>query len=697
MTKQARSTWRTLGLTAAVAAALAATPLADEGMWTFENPPLELLQKRYGFVPPTGWFEHLRLSSVRFNDGGSGSFVSANGLVLTNHHVARGQIQKLSTAEHDYVRDGFYAESPAAELKCPDLELNVLVSVDDVTAQVTGAVTPGMNAKVALDARRAAQARLEKDSLSATGLRSDVVQLYQGGEYWLYRYKKYTDVRLVFAPEMQAAFFGGDPDNFTYPRHDLDFALVRVYEDDRPASVEHFLTWSANGAKAGELVFVSGHPGSTTRLQTVDQLQTNRDHDLPTFLRVIDNRLAVLRAYSERGAEQSRQAQTMAFGLENAQKAIAGELKGLQDPALMSKKQADEKEFRARVAGRPEGAAARAAWEAIGAAEQVRRTLIKPQYFRRIDFAGSSLAQTAAILVTYAHEMQKPSGERLPGYQDAQLPALMPRLTSAVPFYADMEEVLLAATLQQSVDELGGADPYVKAVLAGRTAAEAARDAVRGTRLGDAPFRQDLVKGGSAAILASTDPLLALARTAYPLRQAVREDIERRVTGVTTTAGERLGQARFAVYGHTIYPDATFTLRLSFGTVKGYPMNGTMAPPITTFYGLYDRSASFDNAPPFDLPRRFVERRHALDLSTPLNFVTTNDIIGGNSGSPVVNRDGALVGLVFDGNIESLVGGVAYNEQVNRTVAVHSSGILQVLRRVYDAGRLADELVAGRR
>jgi hypothetical protein len=665
---------------------------ADEGMWTFHNPPLQQLRDKYGFTPKDGWLDHLRLSSVRFNDGGSGSFVSGRGLVLTNHHVAFGQLQKVSTPQKNYVADGFYAKTTADELKCPDLELNVLVSMENVTARVQAAAAPGMPVAQALEARKKVIAAIEQESTTSTGLRSDVVALYQSSEYWLYRYQKYTDVRLVFAPEQQAAFFGGDPDNFTFPRYDFDAALFRVYENDAPVSSRDYLKWSANGAADGELVFVSGHPASTDRLDTVAQLETERDLVYPISINVINRRLVVLRQYSARGAEQARQAANTLFSLENASKAFKGEYQGLSDAKLFEKKRTEERDFRARIDANPEWKAAYGdAWESIAEAEYVHRSLYKASRFQQL--RGSSLAGLASTLVRYIEEKQKPDAERLAGYHDSQLPALELQLFSPAPVYPGLDEVLLADALQESLEELGAADPFNVAVLKGRTPAAVAKEAITGTKLGEPEARKALVASGVAGLAASTDPLVVLARAADSFSRKNQKTLEDRVASVETEAGEKIGRARFAVYGHSVYPDATFTLRLSYGQVKGYPMNGTIAPPKTTLFGLYERAHAFDLKPPFELPRRYLDRRTSLDLSTPMNFVSTNDIIGGNSGSPVVNREGELVGLVFDGNIESLVGRFVYSEESNRAVAVHSSLILEALRKLYDAGPLADELV----
>jgi hypothetical protein len=667
---------------------------ADEGMWTYDNPPLAQLRERYGFTPPPGWLDHLRLSSVRFNSGGSGSFISSTGLVLTNHHIALDQLEKASTAEHNYVRDGFYARRTQDELKSADLEVNVLVSLEEVTSRVMRAAeAAGNDAQKALDARRQAIAAIERESQTATGLRSDVVSLYQGGEYWLYRYKKYTDIRLVFAPEQQIAFYGGDPDNFTYPRYDLDFAVFRIYENGQPVTGHDFLRWKSEGAADGELVFVSGHPGSTSRLETVAQLETARDLIFPTSIEVVTRRLAVLARYSATGGEAARQAGGITFELANALKAYKGQYQGLLDAKLFAKKQTEEREFRDRLRSNAEWSSYESAWETIAQAERERRNLYLPSRFQSL--RGSDLAGLASQLVQYIAEKAKPDPERLPGFHESQVPALELRLYSPAPIYPALEEALLADALDEAAAKLGAADPFITAILGGRTGAQVAHDAIAGTKLIDPAARKALVASGPAGLAASTDPLVVLARTADPFVKRNRELTESRVESIETPAQQRVGQARFKVYGHAAYPDATFTLRLSFGAVKDYPMNGTKAPTRTTFYGLYDRAYSFGLKPPFDLPSRYLDKRAALDLSTPLNFVSTNDIIGGNSGSPVVNRQGELVGLIFDGNIESLVGEFVYSEDTNRAVAVHSAAIIEALRKLYDAAPLADEIVSG--
>jgi hypothetical protein len=518
-----------------------------------------------------------------------------------------------------------------------------------------------------------------------------VISLYQGGEYWLYQYKKYTDIRLVFAPEQQIAFFGGDPDNFTYPRYDIDFALFRVYENGRPLESTHYLKWNAKGAGDGELVFVSGHPGSTSRLRTMTQIETERDYDLPLILKVLNRRVETARRYAAQGPEQARQAARIIFFTENSLKVYKGQAQGLADKTLMPKMQKNEADFRALVASKREWEKAYGgAWDAIAQAEMKHRQMLKT--YRLYSVRGSRLLEIALTIVQYAAEVKKPDGERLEGFHDSQLDSLRFRLFSPAPIYPGYEAAMLEGALQVCLEELGAEDPLLKAVLGAHTPAEVAKEAVEGSKLADPALRKSLVDGGEAAVQASSDPMMVLARTIDPFDRRRIKAFEDNVESVETPAGEKIGQARFAVYGKSLYPDATFTLRLAYGAVKGYPMNGTQAPPMTTFYGLYDRAYSFGLKPPYDLPARYLDRRTRLDLARPLDFVSTCDIIGGNSGSPVVNKQGELVGLIFDGNIESLIGDYVYYEVNNRAVAVHSGAIIEALRGLYDASPLADEL-----
>ena len=682
----------------AAALTVAATPQlrGDEGMWTFDNLPVSLLKARYDFTPKQDWIDHLRLASVRFNDGGSGAFVSKDGLVLTNHHVALGQLQKMSTPKKDYVKEGFFAKGFKDEIACPDLEVNVLVSMENVTDQVLGAVNPKSPDKEQNEQRKAQVSRITKQSTELTNLRSDVVELYQGGEYWLYRYKKYTDMRLVMAPELQAAFYGGDPDNFTYPRYALDFAFFRVYEKGKPVKIEHFLKWSKDGAVEGELVFVTGHPGHTDRLNTVAQLEYSRDLGLPLYLTVAAKKRADYYAYSKLGVEQERRSKDRIFGIENAIKAVTGEYEGLLDPKLIASLKSAEDALRKSVAESPDAgtAGAKGSWDKIAAAVKKAGDRRLQTTYRRFD--ATKVAGLANTIVRYVAEVAKPNDKRWEEYRDSSLESLKFRLFSPAPIYPDMEEFFLARTLEDALNELGENDEFVRAALGGREPAKVAKDLIAGTKLFDVAERRKLIEGGEKAVAESNDALIVWARGLDPVYRAQRKWYEDEIESVTVAEGNRIAKSRFAVYGKSTYPDATFTLRMSYGKVAGYELGTTLVAPFTTFYGLYDRALGHAEKPPFDLAPRIKAAKSKLDLDAKVNFVTTNDIIGGNSGSPIVNAKGEYVGLVFDGNIQSLVGRYAYDDARNRTVAVHSSGILEAMRTVYGMGKLADE-VAGKK
>ncbi len=671
-------------------AAAVPTIRAEEGMWTYDNPPVKQLAEKYNFHPSQEWLDHLRLSSVRLNDGGSGSFVSPDGLLLTNHHVARFQLQKNSTPEHDYVTNGFYAATEDQEMKSPDLEINVLESMENVTARVTGAAKGIQNEAQALKAQQAEIAAIEKESKDKTGLRSDVVSFYNGGEYWLYRYKAYTDVRLVFAPEQEAAFFGGDPDNFTYPRYDLDMALFRVYENGKPLHTENYLKWSAKGAAPGELIFISGHPGSTSRQDTMAQLVMTKDVVIPAVTEYLQRRIAALQAFAAESPENAQLVGSDIFYLQNSLKVYVGRAEALSDKAILGKKQAEEADFRAKVAANPEWQKQYGgAWDAIARVEEQMKPEIPKRVFRHTD---SQLFTFALEIVQYVAEVKKPDSERLPTYYSAGLDSLMQQLLSPAKVYAASEKLYMSADLKLAEEKLGTNDEWIQAILQGGDADKTVAALVDGTKLTDAAFRKSLIDGGEAAVAASTDPMIVAARRVDPISRATYIRNRDKYLSVLTPAGEALGKARFLVYGKNAYPDATFTLRLSYGTVAGFPYNGTEAPPFTTFYGLYDRAASFSDKSPFDLTPKEQAALGKLDLATPFDFVSTGDIIGGNSGSPVVNRAGELVGLIFDGNIESLAGDYVYDGTKNRAVAVHSAGMIEGLRKIYGADKLADEL-----
>jgi hypothetical protein len=691
---------RSLAIVCAISCA--ASAFADEGMWLFNAPPLKQLKEKYQFEPTQQWLEHLQKASVRFNSGGSGSFVSANGLVITNHHVGADTLQKIGDPQHNYLKDGFYARTQADEIKSTDLELNVLMSIEDVTARVTGAVKPGMTNDQASSARSSVIAAIEKESKDKTGLRSDVVTLYQGGAYHLYRYKRYDDVRLVFAPEQQIAFYGGDPDNFEYPRYDLDICIFRVYENGQPAKIDNFLKWNSLGPNDGELTFVSGSPGKTDRQLTMAELADRRDRGLPYALSMLKRRDVLLTSFAARSFENERRAKEDLFGVRNSRKAFDGYLAALLDPDIWRAIEAREQKLRDAITRDPKLRSTSNAYDRIknAKAEIVKNAPLynylemeAPRYtaYREPRAFVSNLFKYARLLVRAVDERAKPNGERVPEFRDSARESLELELFSTEPIYDDYEILRLTDSLTDFASQFGADDPLVQKVLAGKSPHARAVELVTGTRLKDVAFRKDLYNKDAAALQAGHDPMIDLARLVDgPARDArkiydTQEEIKKQ-------AYSEIAKARFVIEGTGSYPDATFTLRLSYGTVRGYGQDGKQIPAFTDFAGLYQRSAEHDNKPPFDLPKRWVDKKANLNLATHFNFVSDADIIGGNSGSPVVNKANEFVGIIFDGNIQSLVLDCIYTDTQSRAVSVDSAAITEALRKVYDAGPLVDEL-----
>lgn len=675
----------------------AALAFGDDGMWLFNQPPRQILRERYQFDATDAWLEHLQKASVRFNSGGSGSFVSADGLLISNHHVGADALQKLSTREKNYLRDGFHARTLAEEVKCLDLELNVLESVEDVTSRVNAVIPRDVDAAKAFAARRQIIAGIEKESLDRTGLRSDVVTLWQGGAYHLYRFKRYTDVRLVLAPEQQIAFFGGDPDNFEFPRYDLDICLFRAYENGRPARVPHHLRFSTAGARNGELVFVSGHPGRTNRLLTAAELEYLREQGLPDRLTSLKRLEVLLGNWSARNEENARRAKDDYFGVQNSRKALDGRLAGLLDPELMGGKRKAEAEFKSKLAGKPESADALAAYEKIAAAtktlaaQAARSSLLEGGLAFNCESFG-----IARTLLRAGDERPKPNGDRLHEFSDSGKASLELGLFSEMPIYADLEILTLADSLTFLAGRLGATNALVQKILDGKSPRDRAAELINGTKVRDVAFRRRLYAGGARAVTAANDPMIELARLVDADSRALRKVTEEE-NETKQQAHAAISRARNAVLGISGYPDATFTLRLAFGVVKGYEEAARSVPAITTFAGLYARAAEMKNRPPFDLPPLWEKRKSRLDLKTPLNFVSTCDIIGGNSGSPVVNRAGEFIGIIFDGNLQSLPWDYAFSDKQGRATSVDSSGILEALNKVYAAKELVRELKEGRR
>ena len=674
----------------------AGSAFADEGLWLFNMPPAQILKAKYNFAVTPEWLDHLRLSSVKF-PGGSGSFIAPDGLVLTNHHVGQGSIQQLSTKDRDLMKTGFYARTKVEELKVPGLELSVLQSIEDVTARVKGAEKPVMTAVAAAEAREKEIAAVEREESGKTGFRCTVVNLFSGEMYHLYRYKVFTDIRLVFAPEYLVAFFGGDKDNFTYPRYDIDFAIFRIYENDKPYVTPHYLKWNTGRIKEGDLMLVSGHPGSTGRLLTVAQMEFLRDVAYPWIMANYEHRRLLLKEFSKRGPEAARFAQGTIFGLENSLKAYGGYQSGLLDQALMAFKARDEADLRAAIGKDPEMEKQYGkAWDEIAAAQKAYAAIYKRYRF----FEGAAGFLTAHFtnarsLVRLAAEKTKPNAARLKEYQDAALPNLINRLTADRPILNDLEIFNLTHSLIQLQKEFGSMTE-VKWLFSGRLAEDVAREMVLGTKMGDPAVRKTYIDGGLQAVYTSEDPMIKLALLIDPVSRGVRKQYEDQVESVETKNGTLIAQALFKVKGTSIPPDATGTLRLSFGAAKSYVENGKKIPYFTDFKGLYALAEKNGYKDPYELPDSVRRAKSKVNLSTPVNFVSTADSIGGNSGSPMVNTKGEFSGVLFDGNIQSLPARFVYTDAQSRSVMVHAKAIIEALTNIYGAEPLVKEIIGKR-
>lgn len=681
-------------------ALIAASPaLADEGMWPLNNLPVKQLQDKYHFTPSPAWIAHVEHSTLRIAGGCTASFVSADGLVMTNHHCATGCLTANSTPQKDLTDAGFIATDEKDELKCPDMELDQLESIKDVTAKVNAA-THGKTGADFINAQRAVIGDIEHRCAGnqAAIRQCQVVTLYHGGRYELYTYRRYQDVRLVFAPEQAIAFFGGDLANFNYPRYDLDVTFLRAYVDGKPAHTSDHFQIDPKGPTDGELTFVIGNPGSTQRNFTVAQLKSLRDEELVPLFGYLSELRGSLWAYGRQGPEQAREVADPVFFIDNALKVFKGQIRTLEDPAFYAQKEKEETALKQWVDATP---ARRAEygdpWATIANAEKTYANIAAEQQMlagRRALGFNSRLFDIARTLVRAAEERAKPNAERLPAYRESNLPALEQGLFAREPIYPKLETMTLTWSLHKLRQALGMDSPVVQQIFGKQDPAEIAERVVGGTKLMSIADRKRLWDGGLKAIQASNDPMIKFALRVDPASRAIQKQYEAEVEAPIRTASAAIAKARFAEFGTSIYPDATFTLRLSYGQVKGWDEKGQMVEPFTDFAGLY--ALATGNAP-FKLPETWIAAKGKLDLKTPYDFVTTNDIIGGNSGSPVVDRDGKVVGLIFDGNIHSIGGAFWYDASNNRAVAVDTAALVAALRNVYHDPALADELVNGRR
>src|SRR5258706_7992987 len=640
-------------LLSALLLSASAPALADEGMWTFDNFPAAQVKAKYGVTIDQTWLDHVRASAVRLAGGCSASVVSAEGLVLTNHHCVAGCAQNLSSPENDYVKNGFFTSKREDEKQCPGTQAEILQSIGDVTEKVSGA-TKGKTGQEYVRARDGIVATIEKDACAGKDAtnRCQVISLYDGGQFKLYTYRKYSDVRLVFAVEFQTAFFGGDPDNFNFPRYDLDFSFLRLYENGKPVATPEHLRWNASAPKDGDPVFVAGNPGGTDRLLTVAELESLRDVTQPMALYLGAEMRGRYSRFGQESPEHARIVNRGLFGLENGLKALSGEHEALLNPALIESKKKAEAELKARVAADPKlKAEIGDPWGEISHALTERQAIYLQDYFLegRAGY-GSALYRYARTIVRGAEERTKPNGERLREYADARLPLLQKGLLDAAPVYPELEQLQLEYWFTKLREYLT-ADAPETALYLGKESPESLAKLLLSSHLADPKVRRQLWEGGKAAVEKSDDPMIRFVLKTDASARTVRKAYEERVSGPTDRAAERIARARFAVYGSSVYPDATFSLRLSYGKIAGWSEKGRAVPSFTSYAGLFDRATGKF---PFDLAPRWVEGKSKLDLKTAFDMSSDNDIIGGNSGSPLINAKGEVVGAIFDGHIHSL-------------------------------------------
>jgi hypothetical protein len=661
---------------------------ADEGFWLLNDPPTDLIKQKYNFQLTPEWLEHAQKSAVRFNSGGSGSFVSPEGLTITNHHVGAECLEKLSPPGKDYYRDGYLANTRDAELKCPDLELNVLISIEDVTARVNAAVTSEMTPQIASQARQKKMAEIEKESLDQTGLRSDIITLFRGGLYHLYRYKKYTDVRLVFSPEVAVASFGGEVDNFEFPRFNFDIAFFRAYENDKEVHSNYFLKFNTSSPAENDLVFLLGNPGSTNRLDTIDALKFRRDVHLPYFLNRMHSLEVLLQQFADQGKVERTMVGEKLHDAANSRKSAAGQYQGLLDRSMIQIKEQNEKEFRTEVEKDPELKDAIQAWDQIKQSVEARKKFyVEYMLLEKGDAFESKLFDIARHLTRMETELQKPGPERLREYRESNLESLKQEIYSPAPIAAKLEQAQLAGSLAFLSENLGGDHPIVREILEGRSPETRAMELVAGTKLMDHNVRMKI-----SDVKTSNDQMIQLALKIDDYCRKLRSKYESEVEEVERQAYGKIEIARFRKLGKTKYPDGTFSLRLSFGSLKTYREFDSEVPIATTFAGAFRRAEEHDNVDPFARPESWIKNKQNINLNVPLNFISDADTYGGNSGSPVLNRKGEFIGINFDRNRYGLTRNFIYTKEQARQISVHAAAIMEALHHIYKAQNLIEEL-----
>ncbi len=661
---------------------------ADEGMWTFHNIPSDILRSKYDIQLTDQWLENAKLSSVRFNDGGSGSLVSKNGLVITNHHVAMTQLQKLSSKKNDFVKNGFLSKNKESEIQCPDLEVNILINYENMSERIFKSVENIKSIEEKQKKIKEEIATIEKESTEKTGLRSNIIEFYEGAEYWIYRYKKYTDIRLVMAPELSAAAFGGDSDNFNFPRYALDFAFFRIYENKKPIKNKNFFPFAKKSVIENDLVFVTGHPGSTDRQKTLSQILFDRDYAFPIYLRNLNHKLQALKNFSKQGKEEERQAKDMILGIENSLKAIQGELDSFQDKKIFNELVKKESILRNQILLENKN---NDFFEKIENAQNKLILRSKEYFFRSL--GSSRLVNLAFKIYRLKQESLKPNEKRYEEFRDSNLESLTFKLQSKAPIYKELEKLNLKTSLELSSLNLDSKDEFILTAFDNQSIEELAENLIENTKIDENEFRESLLKLSFEELQNVEDPLLKWIAKLEPMLRTERDFYENQVESVFLEEGKKISEQKFKIYGKLIYPDATFTLRLSYGTVKNYIDSNSMVIPYkTSFHGLFERNNSFKNENDFALPKSFFKNKKEMNLDSPLNFVSTNDIVGGNSGSPVLNRKGEFVGIIFDGNYHSHVWNYFYTAERGRSISVDVLAIKEVLKKVYKTKNLLDEL-----